>query len=108
MKGGSEDPFSTLFTGSITAKIGGSIMPIIDSTGVIILKGVHVGRGSVIAAGSVVTHGIPPYAVVGGVPTKVIRFRWSLDEILAHEAEIYPKEKRLSLEYLRSILDGTK
>ena len=30
MKGGSEDPFSTLFTGSITAKIGGSIMPIID------------------------------------------------------------------------------
>ena len=31
MKGGSEDPFSTHFTGSITAKIGGSIMPIIDS-----------------------------------------------------------------------------
>jgi len=30
LKGGSEDPFSTLFTGSITAKIGGSIMPIID------------------------------------------------------------------------------
>ncbi len=33
MKGGSEDPFSTLFTGSITAKIGGSIMPIIDIVG---------------------------------------------------------------------------
>jgi len=31
MKGGSEYPFSALFTGSITAKIGGSIMPIIDS-----------------------------------------------------------------------------
>lgn|GEM_PF-6103575 len=31
MKGGSEDPFATLFTGSITAKIGGSIMPIIDT-----------------------------------------------------------------------------
>jgi len=30
MKGGAEDPFSTLFAGSITAKIGGSIMPIID------------------------------------------------------------------------------
>ncbi len=30
MKEGSDDPFSTLFTGSITAKIGGSIMPIID------------------------------------------------------------------------------
>jgi len=33
MKGRSEDPFSTLFTGSITAKIGGSIMPIIDTQG---------------------------------------------------------------------------
>jgi len=33
LKGGSEDPFATLFTGSITAKIGGSIMPIIDKEG---------------------------------------------------------------------------
>jgi len=31
LKEGSEDPFSTLFPGSITAKIGGAIMPIIDS-----------------------------------------------------------------------------
>jgi hypothetical protein len=31
LKGGSQDPFSTLFAGSITAKIGGSIMPIIDN-----------------------------------------------------------------------------
>lgn len=77
-------------------------------TGVIILKGVHVGRGAVIAAGSVVTHSIPPYAVVGGVPAQVIRFRWSLDEILAHEAAIYPGEKRLSPEYLSSILERKK
>lgn len=42
---------------------------------VIILGGVKVGRGAVIGAGSVVTHDIPPYAVVGGNPAKIIKKR---------------------------------
>lgn len=41
----------------------------------IILAGVTIGRGSVIAAGSVVTKDIPPYSIAGGVPAKVIRTR---------------------------------
>lgn len=41
----------------------------------IILKGVTVGKGSVISAGAVVTHNVPPYAIVGGVPAKVIKSR---------------------------------
>lgn len=41
----------------------------------VILAGVTIGRGSVIAAGSVVTKDIPPYSVVGGVPAKVIKSR---------------------------------
>lgn len=41
----------------------------------VILAGVTIGRGSVIAAGSVVTKDIPPYSVVGGVPAKVIKNR---------------------------------
>lgn len=41
----------------------------------IILPGVHIGRGAVVAAGAVVTHDVPPYAVVGGVPAKFIRER---------------------------------
>jgi acetyltransferase-like isoleucine patch superfamily enzyme len=39
----------------------------------VITDGVRVGRGSVVAAGAVVTHDIPPYSVAGGVPARVIR-----------------------------------
>lgn len=41
----------------------------------VILAGVTIGRGSVIAAGSVVTKDVPPYSVAGGVPAKVIKSR---------------------------------
>jgi acetyltransferase-like isoleucine patch superfamily enzyme len=43
--------------------------------GSILLDGVTVGRGSVVAAGSVVTRDVPPYSVVAGVPAKVMRQR---------------------------------
>ena len=42
---------------------------------VVILPGVHIGDGSIIAAGAVVTHDVPSYAIVGGVPAKIIRMR---------------------------------
>lgn len=42
---------------------------------VLILPGVHIGNGCIIAAGAVVTKDVPDYAVVAGVPAKVIRMR---------------------------------
>ena len=41
----------------------------------IILAGVTIGKGCIIAAGSVVTTSVPPYSIVGGVPAKVIKSR---------------------------------
>jgi acetyltransferase-like isoleucine patch superfamily enzyme len=42
-----------------------------------ICKGVTIGDGAVVAAGAVVTHDVPPYAIVAGVPAKVLRYRTS-------------------------------
>jgi acetyltransferase-like isoleucine patch superfamily enzyme len=43
--------------------------------GVKILDGVTVGQGAVLGAGSVVTHDVPPYAIMAGVPARLLRYR---------------------------------
>ena len=72
---------------------------------VTLLSGVTIGRGCTIAAGAVVAKSTPPYAVVGGVPAKFIKFKWTIDEILEHEAALYPEEDRFSREELEAIFE---
>ena len=42
-----------------------------------ILSGVHIGKGAIVATGAVVTKDVPPYAIVGGCPARVIKYRFS-------------------------------
>ena len=48
---------------------------------VIIKSGVNIGDGAIVGMGAVVTKDVPPYAIVGGVPAKVIRYRFSEEMI---------------------------
>lgn len=48
--------------------------------GVIVLNGVHIGKGAVIGAGSVVTRDVPAYSIAAGVPAKVLKMRKDVDE----------------------------
>jgi len=52
---------------------------------VIINSGVTIGKGAIIAAGSIVTKSIPPYSIVGGNPATVIKLRFSPTQQLIHE-----------------------
>lgn len=45
--------------------------------GACIIAGLSIGTGCVIGAGAVVTKNVPPYAIVGGVPAKIIRYRFN-------------------------------
>lgn len=63
---------------------------------VTIMDGVKIGNGSVIASGAVVTKDVPPYAIVGGVPAKIIKYRAATEEIAKYTNsnwwELSPKE----------------
>lgn len=49
--------------------------------GAVVLSGVHIGQGAIVAAGAVVTSDVPPYAIVGGVPAKILKFRFKSEII---------------------------
>lgn len=90
----------------------------------VILPGVTVGDGAVIAAGSVVTKDVPDYAIVAGVPAKIVRFRfdeeiiiglkdikwWSLPpEIIKSNINLFQKRVDLdSIEKLRGIAEEVR
>lgn len=72
-------------------KLPDNDMPVVIEDGVwiganvTILKGVTIGRGSIVAAGAVVTKSCEPYSIIGGVPAKLIKMRFTEEQIVEHE-----------------------
>lgn len=70
-----EKPYNTLVKGEVI--IGNDVW--IGSYS-IILRGITIGDGAVIAAGAVVTKNVPDFAIVAGIPAKIMRYRFSEDK----------------------------
>lgn len=71
--------------------------------GVTIMSGASLGRGSIAAAGCVVNKNVPPYAVVAGVPARIIASVFSKEQIIEHERFLYSEEDRMSEEELTEL-----
>lgn len=77
--------------------------------GATILKGVRIGRGSVVAAGALVNKDVLPYSLVGGIPARVIGIRFeNFETLCSHDSALYPPEKRLKQSTLKSIQEQVR
>ena len=54
--------------------------------GAIIMAPAYISRGSIVGAGSVVRGTVEPYSIVAGVPARLIKRRFTVDEVLKHES----------------------
>lgn len=63
---------------------------------VTLLCGVNIGRGCIVGANSVVTKSLPPYSVAIGSPARIVKKVFSVEQILKHEALLYPESERMT------------
>lgn len=60
--------------------------------GAVVFTGIRICRGAIVAAGSVVTKDVPPYAIVAGNPARIKTYRFSDEQVVKHEKILYEKE----------------
>lgn len=85
---------------------------VLIGTNATIMYGVKIGNGAIITNNAVVTNDIPPYSIVGGIPAKLIKYRFDRQTIeQIQESEWWNwDEKKLSMNYIKfhNILEFTK
>ncbi len=87
-------------TANGVTRIGSDVL---ISANAILLAGVQIGHGAVIGAGAIVNRDVPPYAIVAGVPAKVIKYRFSEDLIARLlKTEWWNADEKLLIKYMTS------
>lgn len=73
---------------------------------VTLITGAKLGRGCIVAAGALVNKEVPPYAVVAGIPARIIAVKFSKEQILQHESVLYQEEERFNKSEIDSLFDN--
>ena len=72
-------------------------------TGCLLLPGTHLGRGCIVGARTIVNKEIPPYCLVAGNPARIIKKKFSIEQILKHEKVLYAEKDRYTKEQLEKL-----
>ena len=83
-----------VFSGRPPSSVTTIGLDVLIGHGAILLRGISIGNGAVVGAGAIVTKDVPPYAIVVGVPAKVLRYRFDEGERAIHEAMLAQPTKR--------------
>lgn len=70
-----------------------------------ILAGVNIGRGAVVGARALITKNVPPYALVVGMPAKIVGVKFSKAGIIKHEQMLYPENERMTEQEIDSLFE---